>query len=78
MSTILELSERVKAHAELPPPATRRALRQAAGVSLADVADVVGVTRQAVSLWELGARTPRNTNLRAYVEILRIFRESAR
>jgi DNA-binding XRE family transcriptional regulator len=47
-----KLSRRIKARRELPPPEVQRALRRGAGASLADVAQVVGATRQAVSLWE--------------------------
>jgi transcriptional regulator with XRE-family HTH domain len=35
-----------------------------------DVAAVVGVTRQAVALWENGAREPRGENLERYLEVL--------
>ncbi|MDP9397269.1 MAG: helix-turn-helix domain-containing protein [Actinomycetota bacterium] len=38
----------------LPPPPARRALRQAAGVSLLAVARACGVSRQAVAHWEAG------------------------
>jgi DNA-binding transcriptional regulator YiaG len=71
------LTRRVKARRELPPPETQRALRRAAGASLADVAKVVGTTRQAVSLWELGRRSPTGGRLDAYLEVLRVFREAA-
>jgi transcriptional regulator with XRE-family HTH domain len=54
----------------------RRALREAAGVSLSDVASVVGVTRQAVALWETGARTPCGANLDSYVAVLRTFKRT--
>jgi DNA-binding XRE family transcriptional regulator len=71
------LSRRVKARRELPPPEAQRALRRAAGASLADVAQVVGATRQAVSLWEWGKRSPHGDRLDAYLEVLRVFREVA-
>jgi transcriptional regulator with XRE-family HTH domain len=72
-----ELRERVQARRELPSPATRRALREAAGASLSDVAGAVGVSKQAVAGWETGSCDPRGTNLVAYAEVLRLFRESA-
>lgn len=71
MATLEDLTLRVRAGRRLPEPAVRRAIRQAARVSLADVAAVVGVTRQAVSLWELGQRTPRGPMLNTYVSTLR-------
>jgi transcriptional regulator with XRE-family HTH domain len=71
MSDTLEvLTERI-ARRDLPPIEMRRALRRGAGLTLADVADAVGVTRQAVSWWERGQRTPRGENLDAYGEVLR-------
>lgn len=70
------LLERVRARRELPSPEMRRALRKAAGASLAEVAEAVGVTRQAVSMWELGQRSPRPTHLPAYLEVLRVFRRT--
>ena len=72
-----ELSERVRARGSLPPAEARRALREAAGASLADVARACDVTKQAVALWEAGICTPRGTNLIAYAEVMRVFRGSA-
>lgn len=77
VSPMEELARRVEARQELPSPPVRRALRKAAGVSLGDVASAIGVTRQAVGLWEAGARTPRGANLDLYVEVLRTFRRAA-
>lgn len=54
----------------LPPPAIRRALRVAAGLTLQDVADVVGVTRQAVAKWETGERNPAGGARTAYAQAL--------
>jgi transcriptional regulator with XRE-family HTH domain len=75
-ATLEKLVQTVRARQELPPPSARRAVRQAAGVSLADVADVVGVSRQAVGLWERGLRNPRGRNLVAYLNVLRMLREA--
>lgn len=66
--------ERTKAAAELPDPATRREIRERAQVTLAEVAAVCGVSRQAVSLWEAGTRDPREENLLAYVALLNALR----
>jgi DNA-binding transcriptional regulator YiaG len=72
-----ELSEQVRARASLPPLATRRALREAAGASMREVARACNVSKQAVALWEAGVCSPRGANLVAYAEVLRLFRESA-
>lgn len=54
----------------LPPPPARRALRVAAGLTLQDVATVVGVTRQAVAMWETGGRNPSGEARAAYARVL--------
>jgi transcriptional regulator with XRE-family HTH domain len=74
--TLADLSQRI-ARRELPPVEMRRALRRGAGLTLSDVAEVVGVTRQAVSWWERGRRTPRGRNLDAYGDVLRALRRDA-
>ncbi len=69
------LSEELAARKRLPPPPVRKALRLAAGASLEATGEAAGgVTDEAVRLWELGKRTPRGENLRAYVEVLDLFR----
>jgi DNA-binding XRE family transcriptional regulator len=73
-ATLEDLTQRLEARRSLPPPKVRRALRLAAGASQADVGEVVGVTRQSVSLWEVGSRTPRGQNLEAYLDVLRALR----
>lgn len=52
-------------------PAGRRALRQAAGVTQAEIAAEVGVSRAAVCRWESGKRTPRGGPARTYARLLR-------
>ncbi len=74
VATLESLTQRLQARRGLPPPDVRRTLRRVAGASQADVAEVIGVTRQAVQLWEAGTRTPRGTNLDAYLDVLRVFR----
>jgi transcriptional regulator with XRE-family HTH domain len=54
----------------LPAPAVRRYLRQNAGLTQDDVALVLGASREAVSRWERGLRTPRRDARTAYVELL--------
>jgi transcriptional regulator with XRE-family HTH domain len=60
----------------LPPPQVRRALRLAAGFTLQDIADVLGVTRSAVHRWEIGTRAPRSANRIRYSEVLAGFQEA--
>lgn len=54
----------------LPPPEMRRALRRAAGLSQLDVAELIGVSRAAVSRWESGARRPQRSNRIRYHSVL--------
>lgn len=71
------LVQRVQDRRSLPPPAMRRAIREAAHLSLGEVGEEVGVTAQAVSKWELGERFPRREHLHRYAELLRLLlRES--
>jgi DNA-binding transcriptional regulator YiaG len=74
-ATLDGLTAKIRARRDLPEPPVRRMIRKAAGVSLADAADVVGVTRQAVSLWERGARSPRGENLERYLSLLQALKE---
>ncbi|MEU2993525.1 helix-turn-helix transcriptional regulator [Streptomyces griseoincarnatus] len=62
---------------ELPDRSERRAIREAAGLTQAQVATAVGVSPQAVALWESGRRTPRGHYLSRYAEALRTMRELA-
>jgi transcriptional regulator with XRE-family HTH domain len=50
-------------------------LRTAAGLTLAEIADEVGVSRQAVGYWEAGSRFPRGVHLKKYLKVLRQFQE---
>jgi DNA-binding transcriptional regulator YiaG len=68
------LKEQVRARRALPPPHARRALRVAAGVSLETLAASIGVSRECVRLWELGAAEPSEKNLVRYLEALRVLR----
>lgn len=61
---------RVNLRRRLPSPAMRRALRASAGLSAAELASTLGVTRQAVSKWERGDRTPRGEHLESYIAVL--------
>ncbi len=57
----------------LPSPAVRKALRIEAGVTAAEAAEAVGVSRQSIIYWENGARRPRGANAEKYAEVLRAF-----
>ena len=72
MTPVEQLAERIAARRDLPPPAVRRALREASGVSRADVAEAVGCTAAAVGHWETGRRQPRPVHLPAYVTVLKL------
>jgi len=68
---------RARARRRLPPPAARRQLRERAGLTQADIAATLGVTREAIAQWESGRRDPTRGLVSAYVDILdRIARES--
>ena len=72
--SIETLTREVQALQSLPPVAARRALRRAAGVSLTRAGEALGVSHEAVRLWELGLRQPRGRNLLAYARLLAVFR----
>ena len=69
-NNLTEIRRKTQAHRDLPGPALRGAIRQDAGLSQADVAEAIGVTRAAVSRWETGDRRPRGDLLIAYSELL--------
>lgn len=54
----------------LPDPAIRRLLREQAGLSQADLAATLDVTRTAVTRWELGQRSPRGELAERYAAAL--------
>jgi DNA-binding transcriptional regulator YiaG len=64
------LAGRVRA-AQLPPPATRVRVRQAAHVTLEDFAGALGVSQMTVSRWERGETEPRLDQRVAYALLLR-------
>jgi transcriptional regulator with XRE-family HTH domain len=72
MTTDSELLERLRARRELPLPAERRRLREAAGASLRDVAREFGVSATSVIRWERGASPGPHTG--AYARLLAEFR----
>lgn len=62
---------------QLPAPSLRRPLREAAGLTLDEIAQYVGCTRQAVAYWESGERQPRGAFLVAYADVLREMQKAA-
>jgi DNA-binding transcriptional regulator YiaG len=54
----------------LPPPAVRRQLRESAGLSRPEVAARLGVSGEALRLWEEGLREPQGDNRAPYLSLL--------
>lgn len=54
----------------LPEARKRTAIRQAAGLTRSQLAEVLGVTRQCVYNWESGRRHPRGEHLQQYHQAL--------
>jgi len=77
MSELDTLRDTARAWRQLPPPELRRAIRRAAGLSQADLARSIGVTRQAISWWESDRRRPRGDLLRTYVAALQMLRKES-
>lgn len=57
--------------AHLPPPAERRRVREAAGVSMRELAAALGVTHGSVRNWETTTKKPRLRVRREYARLLR-------
>jgi transcriptional regulator with XRE-family HTH domain len=54
----------------LPDPAQARAIREASGVTAAEVASALGVSRTSVWPWEASAHRPRGERRDAYAEAI--------
>ncbi len=61
----------VASRSVLPPPAERRRLRQAHGLTLDEVASALDVRRATVSGWEAGKTEPRPPERDAYARMLK-------
>lgn len=64
------LAERAKAISRLPDPDRAREIREAAGVTMVEVAEAIGVDRVTVHRWETGVRRPRGENAARYSKLL--------
>ncbi|MDP9223659.1 MAG: helix-turn-helix transcriptional regulator [Actinomycetota bacterium] len=74
--TLEDLLYEARMRRGLPDPAMRKLLRARAGVSQQAIADEVGCSREEISRYEAGRRTPRGRFLVAYVAVLdRLVRE---
>lgn len=66
----MTLTDEVRLAKRLPPPATARMIRLAAGVSQERLAQELGVHRMTILRWENGTRRPRGLARAAYVQVL--------
>lgn len=64
-----DLAAAVRVRADLASDAAREA-REAAGITAADMARALGVSRQAVSSWETGTAVPTPEHALAYGKAL--------
>ncbi|WP_346094397.1 helix-turn-helix domain-containing protein [Streptomyces olivaceiscleroticus] len=58
------------ARPDLPPPAIRAALRRADGLTQAEAAKAIGVTRVAYQRWETGQAEPHARHRARYLRLL--------
>jgi DNA-binding XRE family transcriptional regulator len=71
------LATQVRMARRLPPPSIARAVRDAAGVSQAQLADELGVHRVTVARWELEERSPRGELRLRYATLLEELQEAS-
>ncbi len=64
------MATRKTSGAKLPSPTRRRAIRVRAGATLDEVGELVGVSGEAVRLWETGQRVPSEKHRGDYVDVL--------
>jgi transcriptional regulator with XRE-family HTH domain len=62
--------KRARAKAALPVPRRAKALRVAAGVTVAEMADLVGVSPKTIEWWEAAKRRPTGIRVVRYAEVL--------
>jgi len=54
----------------LPTPHQRKVLRETAGLTIRQLATVVGCSHSAIARWEAGDRTPKGDRRKAYAAAL--------
>jgi DNA-binding transcriptional regulator YiaG len=64
------LLRQVRSLQQLPLPEVRIAIRRSAGVSLREMATVLGVSPSALRWWETGERRPSPNHRVAYIALL--------
>jgi DNA-binding XRE family transcriptional regulator len=76
MDSLNELANR-EPPPELPAARERAKLRRAFGVTQAEIAKALGVTRQSVISWERGSTEPAGKTRQQYAELLRTWQSRA-
>ena len=66
-----QIEQLIAARRKIGSGTTARQIREAAGMTQADIAEKVGVTASAMSRLEAGTRTPRPETLLRWAEVLR-------
>lgn len=69
-SLLSHLLSRSRERGRLPDPAVCRSIRRAANITQAEVAQLVGVSRETISRWESGDRRPSGRHLSEYLAVL--------
>ena len=69
-TTLDEALDQARARKALPAPRVRRLLREASGLTQADLAAAVGVDPASISRWESGIRHPRRAAHTRYAAVL--------
>lgn len=72
MDAIDALAQRASVRSRLPTPAECRSIRERAGVTQAEFAEALGVSRQTLIHWEQGERFPRRDHRLRYVRALEL------
>lgn len=70
-----QIRSRLRVRHDLLTPEKRRALREAAGLTQQELAEIVGVTRKAIGNYETGIRYPQGAARDRYAEVLRTLSE---
>lgn len=69
---VVALAERARRFAWQPTPGMCREIRTKAGVTQAELATALGVSRKTLIHWERGERTPRSETRERYYGALRL------